>query len=186
MRVISDAGDVLVHLVDLDMRQIARLSLARGDGAPAASERTFASREELVASLTKLPARERVGVVSKWLVAEIKDILGQAAEDIDLDNLDPSTAFVEIGLDSLLVTELQRRIQEKLEFRFKPMQGLDYQSIETLAEYLLKEVLFAEPAAGAAPPAAAATAAAPSAAVPSAAVAAADAVTTLSAQPAAN
>jgi acyl transferase domain-containing protein len=195
MRVISDAGDVLVHLVDLDMRQIARLSLARGDGAPAASERTFASREELVASLTKLPARERVGVVSKWLVAEIKDILGQAAEDIDLDNLDPSTAFVEIGLDSLLVTELQRRIQEKLEFRFKPMQGLDYQSIETLAEYLLKEVLFAEPAS-AAPPAAAATAAAPSAAapsaaapsaaVPSAAVAAADAVTTLSAQPAAN
>ena len=183
MRVISDAGDVVVHLVDLDMRQIARLSLARGDRAAATPvERTFASREELLASLTKLPARERVGVVSKWLIAEVKDILGQAAEEIDLDNLDPSTAFVEIGLDSLLITELQRRIQEKLEFRFKPMQGLDYQSTESLAEYILKEVLFAEPAAGAAP-ATAAPAAAATATPAAAAVAAAAAPPT---QPAAN
>src|SRR5205807_667504 len=30
VRVISDAGDVVAHLVDLDLRQIARLSLARG------------------------------------------------------------------------------------------------------------------------------------------------------------
>jgi acyl carrier protein len=147
VRVISDAGDVVAHLVDLDLRQIARLSLARGERAAAPSERTFASRGELLTQLTELPAPGRAGVVSKWLVAEIKDILGQAAQEIDLDNLDPSTAFVEIGLDSLLVTELQRRIQEKLEFRFKAMQALDYQSIESLAEYILNEVLFAEPGA---------------------------------------
>jgi len=70
--------------------------------------------------------------------------MGQAAEGLNLENLPPSAAFLEIGLDSLLVTELQRRIQEKLAFRFKPMQGLDYQSIETMAEYILDDVLAAQ------------------------------------------
>jgi acyl carrier protein len=148
VRLINDAGEVLASIEDMDLRQIARLSLARG--APAAAlaakvERVFTSREELIKRLGKLPPREQVGVVSKWLIQEVKDILGQAAEQIDLDNLDPSTAFMEIGLDSLLVTELQRRIQEKLEFRFKTMQALDYQSIESLAEYILSEVLSVGP-----------------------------------------
>jgi acyl transferase domain-containing protein len=150
IRVINGTGEVLARIDDLDLRQMVRLSLARGSRSQAAGERAFESRDELIARLLKLAARERIGVVSKWLIAEIKDILGQAAEEIDLDNIDPSTAFVEIGLDSLLVTELQRRIQEKLQFRFKPMQGLDYQSIESLAEYILNDVLFAESAAGAA------------------------------------
>ena len=79
--------------------------------------------------------------LTKWLTLEVKDIMGAAAEEIDFDNLDPTMAFLEIGLDSLLVTELQRRIQEKLDFRFEPMQGLDYQSIESLAKYILDEVL---------------------------------------------
>ena len=63
---------------------------------------------------------------------------------MNIEKLPHSTAFLEIGLDSLLVTELQRRIQERLEFRFKPMQGLDYQSIESLAEYIHDEVLAPE------------------------------------------
>ncbi len=70
--------------------------------------------------------------------------MGQAADALDLDSLPPSTAFLEIGLDSLLVTELQRRIQEKLVFRFKPMQGLDYQTIDSMAEYLLDWALAAD------------------------------------------
>jgi acyl carrier protein len=91
--------------------------------------------------LSPLTRRERVGLLSKWLTSEIKDTMGQAADGLSLDKLPPSTAFLEIGLDSLLITELQRRIQEKLEFRFKPMQGLDYQSIESMANYILTEVL---------------------------------------------
>jgi acyl carrier protein len=102
------------------------------------------SRDALLAQLRGLKRHQRVEVVGKWLANEVKETMGQAAEALDLDNLDPSTAFLEIGLDSLLITELQRRIQEKLGFRFQPMQGLDYQSIEALAQFILDEVLVDE------------------------------------------
>jgi acyl carrier protein len=94
--------------------------------------------------LRPMSKTQRVRELSKWLTAEIKETLGQAAEGLDIDSLPPNAAFLEIGLDSLMVTELQRRIQGKLEFRFKPMQGLDYQSIETMAAFLHDEVLAAE------------------------------------------
>jgi acyl transferase domain-containing protein len=146
IRVVAEGGEVLADIEGLELRQIGRLTLARDDDGAAAGDRVSETRDQVVARLRNLPKRERVGVLSNWLIAEVKDILGQAAEEIDLDNIDPSTAFLEIGLDSLLVTELQRRIQEKLEFRFKAQEGLDYQTIESLAEYILEEVLLVEPA----------------------------------------
>ena len=143
IRVMTEAGDVLADIDDMELRPVGKLTFARGQTGDADVERTSETREQLIDRLRPMQRRERVAALSGWLIAEVKDILGGAAEEIDLDNLEPSTAFLEIGLDSLLVTELQRRIQEKLEFRFKAMQGLDYQTIETLAEYLLDEVLFA-------------------------------------------
>jgi acyl transferase domain-containing protein len=147
LRVFSEDGEVLVTIENLELRRMTSMGggkeAARSNGSGAASQ-FFKSRSELVKLLGPLARRERVGLLSKWLTSEIKDIMGQAADGLSLDKLPPSTAFLEIGLDSLLVTELQRRIQEKLEFRFKPMQGLDYQSIESLANYILTEVLTAD------------------------------------------
>jgi acyl transferase domain-containing protein len=151
IRVMTEAGDIVADIDDMELRPVGKLTLSRGQtGQHADPERVSETREQIFERLQPMPRRARVAALSDWLVAEVKDILGGAAEEIDLDNLEPSTALLEIGLDSLLVTELQRRIQEKLEFRFKAMQGLDYQTIETLAEFLLDEVLFA-----AAPPASA-------------------------------
>jgi acyl carrier protein len=145
LRVLSDDGEVLVVIENLELRRMTSLAGGKDAGSRSsgrsAAAQLFKSRQELVEMLRPLSKRERVGLISKWLTGEIKDIMGQAADGLSLDKLPPSTAFLEIGLDSLLVTELQRRIQEKLEFRFKPMQGLDYQSIESLAEYILAEVL---------------------------------------------
>jgi acyl transferase domain-containing protein len=153
IRVVTGEGDTLADIDGLELRPIAKFSLVRGGGETRTSEYVSETREQLVARLGKLPQTDRAGVLAKWLIVEVKEILGQAAEEIDLDNLDPSTAFIEIGLDSLLITELQRRIQEKLQFRFKPMQGLDYQSAESLAEYILNDVLFAETPVATRPPA---------------------------------
>jgi acyl carrier protein len=152
IRILSDDGEVLTTIDGLELRQKSMLSAVGDDPETSArlvkpKETTSESRDQLLERLRPLPVDQRVDVLAKWLAGEVKDILGQTAEEIDLDEIDPSTGFVEIGLDSLLVTELQRRIQEKLEFRFEPMQGLDYQSIESLAEYILNEVLVVDPPA---------------------------------------
>jgi acyl transferase domain-containing protein len=145
IRAVTEVGDVLADIEHLELRPMARLSLAKdGRDIPAETDESE-SRAELVQRLRKLPREERAGALAKWLIGEVKHILGQAAEQIDLGDLDPSKAFIEIGLDSLLITELQRRIQERLEFRFKTPQALDHQSAESLAEYLLDEVLLVDP-----------------------------------------
>jgi acyl carrier protein len=142
VRVLSDAGDVLVEFNNLELRHTLSLSLGKKvNTGSSTANKFFKSREHLLELLRPMTRKERVSLLSKWMTAEIVDTMGQAAAGLNLEKLPPSTAFLEIGLDSLLVTELQRRIQERLEFRFKPMQGLDYQSIESLAAYIHDEVL---------------------------------------------
>lgn len=145
LRVLNDAGEVLAKFENLELRRTMSLGFGKRQGganARSSANQIFKSRTHAIEVLRPLATkRERVALLSKWLTAEIKDTMGQAADGLNIEKLPSSAAFLEIGLDSLLVTELQRRIQEKMEFRFKPMQGLDYQSIETMAEYILDEVL---------------------------------------------
>jgi acyl carrier protein len=145
IRVLDEAGKVLAKFENMELRRTMSLSFGKNSGAKRTSgNQIFKSRAHAVELLRPLARKERVSLLSKWLIAEIKDTIGQAADGLNLEKLPPTTAFLEIGLDSLLVTELQRRIQERLEFRFKPMQGLDYQSIETMAEFLHDEALAAD------------------------------------------
>jgi acyl transferase domain-containing protein len=146
IRVLSDAGEVLADIEGLELINKSAFSSARAGVASGATAKATAvpvteSRAQLVARLRDLPKEKRVDIVVKWLASEVKDIMGQAAEEIDFDNIDPTMAFLELGLDSLLVTELQRRIQEKLDFRYQPMQALDYQTIDALGEFILDQVL---------------------------------------------
>jgi len=142
IRVLNEAGEVLAKFENLELRRTMSLAFGKASAkARASGNQIFKSRAHAVELMRPLAKKERVALLSKWLIAEIKDTIGQAADGLNLEKLPPTTAFLEIGLDSLLVTELQRRIQERLEFRFKPMQGLDYQSIETMAEFLHDEAL---------------------------------------------
>ena len=143
IRVLNEAGHVVAKFENMELRRTMSLSFGKNNGnkGRASGNQIFKSRIHAVELLRPLVKKDRVALLSKWLIAEIKDTIGQAADGLNLEKLPPTTAFLEIGLDSLLVTELQRRIQERLEFRFKPMQGLDYQSIETMAEFLHDEAL---------------------------------------------
>lgn len=153
IRVLSDDGAVLAKFENLELRRTMTLTVGKRSTASSRSSanQIFKSRTHAVELMRPLAKRERVALLSKWLTAEIKDTMGQAADGLNIEKLPPSAAFLEIGLDSLLVTELQRRIQEKMEFRFKPMQGLDYQSIETMAEFIHDEVLVTDLQGEAAP-----------------------------------
>jgi acyl transferase domain-containing protein len=155
VRVLNDTGDLLARFDNLELRRTISLALGKSGGNNAgvrsSANQIIKSREHAIELLRSLEKKDRVGLLVKWLTAEIKDTMGQAADGLNLEKLPPSAAFLEIGLDSLLVTELQRRIQEKMEFRFKPMQGLDYQSIETMAEFILAEVLAVDLQGDAAP-----------------------------------
>ena len=146
IRVLNEAGAVVAKFENMELRRTMSLSFGKNAGAKgrASGNQIFKSRAHAIELLRPLAKKDRVALLSKWLIAEIKDTIGQAADGLNLEKLPPTTAFLEIGLDSLLVTELQRRIQERLEFRFKPMQGLDYQSIETMAEFLHDEALIAD------------------------------------------
>jgi hypothetical protein len=144
VRILSDAGEVLGTMENLELRRTMTLTMGKRNSvgsARSSANEIFKSRAHAVELLRPLAKKERVALLAKWLTAEIKDSMGQAGDGLNIEKLPPSAAFLEIGLDSLLVTELQRRIQEKMEFRFKPMQGLDYQSIETMAEFIHDEVL---------------------------------------------
>ncbi|KUM98616.1 hypothetical protein AQI88_02800 [Streptomyces cellostaticus] len=149
LRVLDDTGKLLAHLHDIEFRRIASLTdpsaalPAPADGRPRESGDSL---QELRERVEARPAGERRQAVIGWLTDEIVDTLGRMSTEleIDLHDLDPSLALLEIGLDSLSITELQRRIQEKLDFRFKAMEALEYQSIEELAEYLLHRVILAD------------------------------------------
>ncbi|KPI10148.1 6-deoxyerythronolide-B synthase [Actinobacteria bacterium OK074] len=146
LRVLDDTGTVLADLTDVEFRRIASLTDTSAIPAPPAEGRPGDMRRELRERIGDRPEAARRQVVIDWLTDEITDTLGRMSSEleIDLHDLDPSLALLEIGLDSLNITELQRRIQEKLDFRFKAMEALEYQSIDELAEYLLRRVILAD------------------------------------------
>ncbi|MEU2717299.1 beta-ketoacyl synthase N-terminal-like domain-containing protein [Streptomyces sp. NPDC007205] len=152
LSVLDDTGNIVADLDDIEFRRVASLTdTSAASPAPVDGRLREAgdSRQGLRERVEPRPAGERRQVVIDWLRDEIVDTLGRMSTEleIDLHELDPSLALLEIGLDSLSITELQRRIQEKLDFRFKTMEALEYQSIEELAEYLLHRVILADPAA---------------------------------------
>jgi acyl transferase domain-containing protein len=154
VRVFDDEGNPHAEMTGVELRHAVSLTTNGSGGTlPGATNvprRTGDSRAELLARLEPLPRDERLAVVTEWVVDEIRDTLGRLAAEyehqFDLNSLDSSTALLEIGLDSLMITEFQRRIQEKLEFRFAAMEPVVYQSIADLAEYILDEVLALAPA----------------------------------------
>ncbi len=108
VRVLSEDGFLMAEFKNLELRRTIMFAHHNPSGLGnklnnnQASDQFFTSRAQLIEQLQPMPRMERVAVLSKWLTAEIKDTMGQAAEGMNLDNLVPSRAFLEIGLDSII------------------------------------------------------------------------------------
>ena len=61
---------------------------------------------------------------------------------------DPTLGFVTMGLDSLMAMELKRRLENSLGQSLSPTLAFNYPTIETLANYLLQDMLALETSIG--------------------------------------
>ncbi|MFG2142751.1 type I polyketide synthase [Streptomyces sp. NPDC048696] len=148
LRVTDDSGRVVAEYEGVEYRHAGLLSGGPADAEEGIGQHGGKSRRELLDLLGPLGRQERRQAVVRWLADEVGATLGKASAELEFEaeHIDPSIALLEIGLDSLKVTDLQRRIQEKLEFRFKAMETIDYQTLEGLADFLLDRVLDLAPA----------------------------------------
>lgn len=103
----------------------------------------------LRARLAGLPAAER----QRALVAELGEILAAVLRFPSGAHVGPRQPFFELGLDSILALELNRRLEAALGCRVGPVVLFKYPTLAGLAEHLLATELAAPdaPAAGPAP-----------------------------------
>jgi malonyl CoA-acyl carrier protein transacylase len=91
----------------------------------------------LLELLEKTPPEERLAFLIAHLQSEVAALL-----HLDPSNLpDPSLGFFDMGMDSLLAVELKRRLETSLGNSVSATLAFNYPNIESLAKYLLKDVL---------------------------------------------
>jgi len=91
--------------------------------------------DSLVQELEALPPICQLDHLCIYLQQVVREVLGM----IDLPNRD--TDFADLGMDSLMILEMDRRLRQVLQRTFSPTIAFDYPNVDALASYLLEEVL---------------------------------------------
>jgi acyl transferase domain-containing protein len=102
------------------------------DGAAASVERARQLRQDLMEALPN----ERLDVLLAYLQREVATVLGFA----DPADIEPSTGFFDLGMDSILAMDLRDHLQKGLERGFVSTLAFEHPTTEALAQYLSKEV----------------------------------------------
>ncbi|MGI8773069.1 MAG: amino acid adenylation domain-containing protein [Acidobacteriaceae bacterium] len=112
------------------------------EASPSPSEALHAN--PAVASHSQL-SQEILMPVSDLLVAELKTLVAELS-DLDLAAVPPTTSFVELGLDSLFLTQLTQSIRGKygVKLTFRQIMG-DLGTFQTLAEHLRPHAKMSSP-----------------------------------------
>ncbi|WP_414520853.1 type I polyketide synthase [Umezakia ovalisporum] len=92
---------------------------------------------ELLAKLKVSKSSDRPEMMVNYLQSVVGKLLGFP----DSDTLDPQLGFFDMGMDSLLALELRNLLQSNLDCSVSSTILFEYSNIESLAEYIITEVL---------------------------------------------
>ncbi|RSM69615.1 DNA-binding protein [Actinoplanes sp. ATCC 53533] len=112
---------------------------APGAAAPGAAAELSGWRE----TLAKLPADDRIGVLSTLIHIEIAAVLGFA----DAAALDPGRHFTELGFDSLAAVQLRNRLSAFTGVRLKATIALEHPTLADLTAHVYAALAETLPAA---------------------------------------
>ncbi|MES2732031.1 MAG: SDR family NAD(P)-dependent oxidoreductase [Bacteroidota bacterium] len=91
----------------------------------------------LIDELERMPADKRKQRLYNHIRAQIATVLGFASPE----DITARQQLFDLGIDSLLSVDLQNRIEADLHCRLSASLIFDYPTLETLTDYLLKDVL---------------------------------------------
>ncbi len=123
------------------------LSAPWASGLVSANSGQSANEPDLLTSLQQISADDRKPIVVEFLQQQVCRVMGFGSGD----EPEPDRGLFELGMDSLLALELKNRVQLGLKRDFPATAVFDYPSIDSLADYLLREVLLLEPVKASAP-----------------------------------
>ncbi len=155
-RAIQD-GDPYVVLAEMNWGRLFRVehiaSLRRFTDLKAevelgGPEDAEAGLEDLRALIANLPRAEAVAIVQQSLVRQIAQVLR-----IPPGKLDAERSLLELGMDSLMVVEMQMAVEKNLGVGLSTAELIDKPTIAALAARLTDRLLGAGAAASGAPPA---------------------------------
>jgi NADPH:quinone reductase-like Zn-dependent oxidoreductase/NAD(P)-dependent dehydrogenase (short-subunit alcohol dehydrogenase family)/acyl carrier protein len=133
-------GDVAIGIVDIDWRRWVEFN-ARAAQSPKYSELIGATRgadgasHPIVGELSALDPGERIAAVKSYLTEDIARVLRISAE-----RLDPSQALTEMGVDSLVMVEVQLAIEKRFGVNIPLMELSRDGSVAALAGRLLAKL----------------------------------------------
>ncbi len=140
--------------IDIDLRGDAgeRLAVVRGlrltpfapvaeHDVPSLPSGEDGEESTILTRLASAPAAERVALLIEFIRLQVAGVMKMELEEVE-DS--PDLLLIELGFDSLMAVELQRRLQAHLRFSMPPgadMGGFNYSTIGDLATLLLSRVI---------------------------------------------
>ena len=117
-----------------ELAREARLQATQSDGA---SDDTRDARGKLLRRLEESAPAERMEILGDFVRGQVNEVLGFSSSA----GLDANQGFFEIGMDSLMAVDLQRRLQNGLGITLSSTIGFDHPTVEALAKHLAEKAL---------------------------------------------